>query len=162
MEEPKDIKVSKLYLASVLLFMLLLPVISIVIDAGYKSGISIFYIGKWFVFWAIGIRLLTAGLRQVIKPAFTAKDIFHIDSIESHIIVRELGFANICFGLAGVLSLYIPEWRTAAAFTGGLYMGIAGVQHIIKKPSTPNEVVAMVSDIFIFLVMAVYVGMMLF
>ena len=162
MEEPKDIKVSKLYLASVLLFMLLLPVISIVIDAGYKSGISIFYIGKWFVFWAIGIRLLTAGLRQVIKPAFTAKDILHIDSIESHIIVRELGFANICFGLAGVLSLYIPEWRTAAAFTGGLYMGIAGVQHIIKKPSTPNEVVAMVSDIFIFLVMAVYVGMMLF
>jgi len=162
MEEPKDIKVSKLYLASVLLFMLLLPVISIVIDAGYKSGISIFYIGKWFVFWAIGIRLLTAGLRQVIKPGFTAKDILHIDSIESHIIVRELGFANICFGLAGVLSLYIPEWRTAAAFTGGLYMGIAGVQHIIKKPSTPNEVVAMVSDIFIFLVMAVYVGMMLF
>jgi hypothetical protein len=58
--------------------------------------------------------------------------------------------------------MYIPEWRTAAAFTGGLYMGIAGIQHIIKKPSTPNEMVAMVSDIFIFLVMAVYVGMMLF
>jgi hypothetical protein len=157
-----DIQVSKLYLTSVLLFMLILPVISIIIDAGYKSGISIFYIGKWFVFWAIGIRLLTAGLRQVIKPEFTAKDILHIESIESHIIVRELGFANICFGLAGVVSLYIPEWRTAAAFTGGLYMGIAGIQHIIKKPSTPNEMVAMVSDIFIFLVMAVYVGMMLF
>ena len=157
-----DIQVSKLYLTSVLLFMLILPVISIIIDAGYKSGISIFYIGKWFVFWAIGIRLLTAGLRQVIKPEFTAKDILHIESIESHIIVRELGFANICFGLAGVVSLYIPEWRTAAAFTGGLYMGIAGIQHVIKKPSTPNEMVAMVSDIFIFLIMAVYVGMMLF
>ena len=157
-----DIQVSKLYLTSVLLFMLILPVISIIIDAGYKSGIFIFYIGKWFVFWAIGIRLLTAGLRQVIKPEFTAKDILHIESIESHIIVRELGFANICFGLAGVVSLYIPEWRTAAAFTGGLYMGIAGIQHVIKKPSTPNEMVAMVSDIFIFLIMAVYVGMMLF
>jgi hypothetical protein len=159
MEQENNSKISKLYLASVLLFMLILPVISIVIDTGYNSGSSIFYIGKWFVFWAIGIRLLTAGLRQVIKPA---KDILHIDSIESHIIVRELGFANICFGLAGVVSMYIPEWRTAAAFTGGLYMGIAGIQHIIKKPSTPNEMVAMVSDIFIFLVMAVYVGMMLF
>jgi hypothetical protein len=162
MEQENNSKISKLYLASVLLFMLILPVISIVIDTGYNSGSSIFYIGKWFVFWAIGIRLLTAGLRQVIKPEFTAKDILHIDSIESHIIVRELGFANICFGLAGVVSMYIPEWRTAAAFTGGLYMGIAGIQHIIKKPSTPNEMVAMVSDIFIFLVMAVYVGMMLF
>jgi hypothetical protein len=133
------------------------PVISIWIDSGYQNIFSIILIGKWFVFWAIGIRLFTAGLRQAAKPAFTAKDIFHIDSIESHIIIRELGFANICFGLLGILSLFVPEWRTAAAFTGGMYMGIAGVYHIIKKPASPNEVIAMVSDIFIFLVMAGYV-----
>jgi hypothetical protein len=133
------------------------PVISIWIDSGYQNIFSIILIGKWFVFWAIGIRLFTAGLRQAAKPAFTAIDIFHIDSIESHIIIRELGFANICFGLLGILSLFVPEWRTAAAFTGGMYMGIAGVYHIIKKPASPNEVIAMVSDIFIFLVMAGYV-----
>lgn len=95
--------------------------------------------------------------RQAVKPAFTAKDIFHIDSVESHTIVRELGFANICFGLLGILSLFVLQWRSAAAFTGGMYMGIAGVYHIIKKPASPNEVIAMVSDIFIFLVMAGYV-----
>ena len=157
MDDQNQLRVSKLYLWVVLLFMLILPLVSILINGGYTDGFSIVLIGKWFVFWAIGVRLLTAGIRQVLKPEFTAKDIFHIDNKESFIIVKELGFANICFGLSGICSLFIPEWRTAAAFTGGLYMGIAGVQHIIKKPSTPNEWVAMVSDIFIFLLMAGYV-----
>jgi len=157
MEEQNQLKVGKLYLWVVLLFMLILPVVSILINSAYTYGISIALIGKWFVFWAIGVRLLTAGIRQVLKPEFTAKGIFHIDNKESFVIVKELGFANICFGLSGICSLFIPEWRTAAAFTGGLYMGIAGVQHIIKKPSTPNEWVAMVSDVFIFLLMAGYI-----
>ena len=148
-------KISKIYLFSVLGFMLVFPCISIITDN--RSDQSLILLGgKWFVFWAIGIRLFTAGLKQAIKPAFTAEEIFHIKEPASQIIVRELGFANICFGLAGIMSLFIPEWRTAAAFTGGLYLGIAGVYHIIKKPSTANEVIAMISDLFIFLVMAVY------
>jgi hypothetical protein len=69
-----------------------------------------------------------------------------------------LGFANICFGLTGMLALFIPSWRPAAAFAGGLYMGIAGVYHLIKKLATPNEVVAMVSDIYILLVMGAYLA----
>mgnify|MGYP006989339736 CR=1 FL=1 len=44
----------------------------------------------------------------------------------------------------------------AAAFVGGLYFGIAGINHIIKKPAGLNEWIAMVSDIFIFLVMVAY------
>lgn len=149
---------SKLYLYSTLLLMLILPVVSVVIDnMTHSQQYHIMYlIGKWFVFWAIGLRLLTAGLRQVTKPAFTAEEIFHIKDKSSHVIVRELGFANICFGITGVLSLFIVEWRPAAAFIGGLYMGIAGVQHIIKKPSSPNEVLAMVSDIFILVIIAIY------
>ena len=38
-----------------------------------------------------------AGIRQITNPAFTAKEIFHIDSMASLAIVRELGFANLCF-----------------------------------------------------------------
>ena len=152
-------KLSKLYLISVSLFMLILPVISITIEST-RNTVSIVLAGKWFVFWGIGMRLLTAGLRQSIKPAFTAQGIFRLQYTESHILVRELGFANICFGLAGILSLWIPEWRTAAGFTGGLYMGIAGVMHIVKKPATPNEWVALISDVFIFLAMAGYIAIM--
>ena len=148
-------KISKIYLFSVLGFMLIFPCISIIADNSSNQSLILLG-GKWFVFWAIGIRLFTAGIKQVLKPAFTAEEIFHIQEPASQIIVRELGFANICFGLAGIMSLFIPGWRTAAAFIGGLYLGIAGVYHIIKKPSTANEVIAMVSDLFVFLVMAAY------
>jgi len=151
-------KVSKLYLYSTLLLMLVLPVISIVVNLYCPHQVLNLtgLIGKWFVFWAIGLRLFTAGLRQVINPAFTAKEIFHIENEDAGIIIKELGFANICFGVTGILSVFIPQWRMAAAFAGGLYMGIAGVYHIIKKPGSPNELLAMISDIFILLVMAVY------
>jgi hypothetical protein len=157
MENPDNMKVNRTYFYMIILLMLILPIISIIVDYQYHKDRSlILLVGKWFVFWAVGIRLLLAGLRQAIKPAFTAKEIFNLEGTESHVIVRELGFANLCFGLIGLLSLFVPEWRSAAAFTGGLYMGIAGFYHILKKPEGFNEVVAMVSDIFIFLVLAAY------
>ena len=157
MENETDLKLNKFYFFSILLLMLITPAISIVVDSrnNQDSGL-IALAGKWFVFWAIGVRLLIAGLRQVSKPAFTLEEIFHIKSRASEVIIRELGFANICFSLTGILSIFIPEWRGAAAFVGGLYMGIAGIYHIIKKAASPNEVVAMVSDIFIFVVLAIY------
>ncbi len=148
---------NKLYFYSILLLMLVLPVLSITIEYFHNHDQGLLALtGKWFVFWAIGLRLLTAGIRQVTKPAFTAREIFHIEEIKSQIIVRELGFANICIGLTAVISIFIPEWRSSAAFVGGLYMGIAGFYHIIKKPVSANEVLATVSDLFILVVLAVY------
>jgi len=157
MKNQNDLKINKIYLSTILLLMLVLPVISIVIDTrSHQDQDLIALVGKWFVFWAVGIRLLLAGIRQAAKPAFTLQEIFHIKNKESEVIVRELGFANICFGITGVLSIFIPEWRAGAGFTGGLYMGIAGLYHIIKKPVSANEMIAMVSDIYIFVVLAVY------
>ena len=152
-------KISRGYLGSLLLLMLILPAVSVWVDyVPYPGTPFMMLIGKWFVFWAVGVRLFSAGLRQAAKPLFTLRDIFHVQDPSGQVVVRELGFANICFGLLGILSLFIPGWRPAAAFTGGLYMGIAGVYHIIKKPETPNEVVAMVSDIYILVVMAAYLA----
>ena len=124
MENPNNTQVNSVYFYSILLLMLLLPVISIAIDLDGRPYTGLMEAtGKWFVFWAIGFRLLMAGLRQTIKPAFTAKEIFHLEGNESLVIVRELGFANICFGLVGLLSIFIPQWRSSAAFTGGLTWG---------------------------------------
>jgi hypothetical protein len=91
-------------------------------------------------------------LLTLVLPAVS---IFHIDHELSHEIVRELGFANLWVGLVGVLSLFLPSWRVVSAFAGGLYNGLAGLNHCIKKPGTANEAVALVSDLFIFLVVAV-------
>ncbi len=159
MEIQNDIKINKSYLYSTVLLMFVLPIISILID--FWLGKQQFYlwmlIGKWFIFWAIGMRLLTAGLKQTITPSFTAQQIFHISDKKSYAIVRELGFANICFGTVGIISLFVPQWRIVAAFAGGLFLGIAGVNHIIRKPFNSNEMIPMVSNLFIFFVMLIYV-----
>jgi hypothetical protein len=136
-----------------------LPCISIIIEilTGKQFLTIISLMGKWFIFWAIGVRLLIAGIKQATNPAFTAAGIFHLKDPESEVVVRELGYANICLGLVGVVSVFIPHWRIVSACSGGLYMGIAGMNHIIKKPAGANEVVAMISDIFIALISVVWI-----
>jgi len=95
-------------------------------------------------------------LRQVIKPAFTAETIFHFKDKESHVVIRELGFANICSGLTAIISLFIPHWRIVIAFSAGLFFGIAGLNHVIRKPTNPNELIPLISNIFVFIVLVIY------
>jgi hypothetical protein len=68
----------------------------------HSSMATILLSGKWFVFWAVGIRAFTAGLHQVIRPQFTAKEILGIKGSQQFIIVQELGFANISIGTLGI------------------------------------------------------------
>ncbi len=121
-----------------------------------KDTFSFEIFSKWFIFSAAGIRLFIAGIKQITNPAFTAKEIFHIDSRETLPIVRELGFANLCLGVIGLISLFQPSWRIVSAFGGGLYYGLAGLQHFLKKPAGANEKFAMLTDILIFLLLAAY------
>lgn len=147
-----------MFYAAVLLFMLILPTGSVAIaltDVGHASAFAV--IGTWFVFWAVGARLLTAGVRQVIKPELTSEGILGIPGREAWLLVRELGFANTGIGLIGILSLWNAGWRPAAALAGGLFLLAAGVLHAAKKHRDTEETVAMVSDLAIGMLMMAYV-----
>lgn len=149
------------YLIGVLLLMVIMPVVSILSDVfGNGIPLSMTLAGKWFIFWAVGIRLFTAGFKQAFQPQFTARNIFHLTDESSYPIVRELGYANICFGTIGILSLFIPEWRIVSAVASGIFYGIAGANHIIKKPAGANEMVALITDLFIFLFLLAYIIIM--
>ena len=130
-----ETELDKPYFFVILFFTLIFPAISVLAEYLIKPDeiFSITLVGKWYIFWAIGIRLFTAGLRQIIAPAFTAKSIFNIDNKECLVIVRELGFANISFGVLGIVSLILPQWRIVSASGSGIYYGIAGINHLLKK-----------------------------
>jgi len=147
---------NKLYLYVVTLLMLILPVISILVDVSLVHPSSMALIAKWFIFWAIGMRLFTAGIVQVCNPAVTSEMLGAEKEKTDKSIIRELGFANISFGLVGIISLFVPAWRLAALFSGGLFMGLCGVLHAIRKPKTLNENIAMISDITIFLMLVIF------
>ena len=147
-----------LYVLNVLATMLVIPLLSILAEMLFrKTALSVGLAGKYFVGWAIGVRLLVAGLRQTTRPRFTAEEIFHLrNADESLPIVRELGFANICLGILGTVSLFADDWRLPAALAGGLYFGFAGLLHVFRKAATFNERIAKISDLFIFGIALLY------
>ncbi|MEZ5608461.1 MAG: DUF6790 family protein [Burkholderiaceae bacterium] len=137
-----------MYYVMISLLMLVLPLLCIAAECLYfGAALDAALVAKWFAFWAVGWRLFLAGAKQMAQPRYTAREILGLKSDESLILVRELGFANVAIGLVGVLSLWVPSWRLAAAFAGGLFYGLAGVMHVLKGHRNRLENVAMISDL---------------
>lgn len=114
-------------------------------------------VGKWFTFWAVGVRLFLAGVTQTFRPQFTAESIFAIKDQAALAIVREVGFGNLAMGTLGLLSLAYPDWVMPAAIVGGLYYGLAGVGHAMRGERNVKEQIALVSDLAIFVLLAIFV-----
>jgi hypothetical protein len=148
---------NKQYLIVVSVLTFVLPTIAFALEHLIDdTRLTFALFGKWFIFSAVGLRLFLAGIRQTTKPSFTAKEIFHIDNPDIFPIVIELGFANLCFGLVGIVSLLKPEWRVVSAFASGLYYAFAGLLHLIKKPVGTNEKFALWTDLIIFAILCLY------
>lgn len=144
-----------LYEISVVVFFAILPITGVMTDILIiKSQVNIFNLMfKWFVFSGVGLRTLSAGIKQATNPSFTAMEIFKIKEENAFPIVREVGFANISLGAIGVLSFFFSEFRLAASVSGSLYFGLAGCLHLFSRKRSQNEIFAMISDFFIFIVL---------
>lgn len=148
-----------MYYSVVASLMFIFPLASVVVDlssGGHGTlGVSV---EKWFVFWAVGLRLLLAGLRQIIQPRYTAEKILGLKDTDAVLVVRELGFANTAIGAIGVASLMAPSWVLPAAILGVLFYGMAGINHLPHKMRNPMENVAMVSDLFVAIVLMISIA----
>ena len=149
-----------MYVPMVIALMLVLPLISIVAQlmltdhSALAAASNLAIVAKWYVFWAVGVRLSLAGLRQIFQPRYTAETILGLKGAESLFFVRELGFANVSMGCIGLVSLFAPPWVPAAALVGALYYGLAGINHCLHRARNKLQNVALVSDLFAALVLA--------
>ena len=148
-----------MYFAIVILTTVVLPTASALAEwfARPESGL-IMALGKLLVLWAVGIRLMLAGISQSFRPSFTASDILDIKDPSAEKIVSELGYANLSMGLTGILSLPFPAWTAAAGLTGGLFLGLAGVKHAVNAARGAKENLAMATDLFVALVLLIYLA----
>ena len=149
-----------MYLLTVALLTFVLPVASILLDHSLAASAVPWFalIGKWFVFWSAGVRLLLAGLRQFFQPEFTARDIFKLANNDALPIVRELGIANFAAGVVGALSIAEPSFVLPVAISAALFYGLAGVRHALQPERSANETIAMASDLFVSLALIVYLA----
>lgn len=146
-----------MYYATIILLMAVLPIVSIVVEHVLAPNADLLVLaGRWFVFWAAGVRLGLAGIRQMLQPGFTAKSIFEIADPGAEKIVTELGFANLSVGLAGIASIVRPDWVLPVAIIAGLYYGLAGGLHLLRAGRNRMENWAMGSDLWMFVVFAAY------
>jgi len=148
-----------LYLLSVLLLTVALPLACVAVQHfGSQNATPLtVLLGKWFVFWGAGVRLFTAGLKQLFQPEFTARHIFHMTTDEALPVVREVGIANLAVGTAGVISLWKPAFVLPIAVVGAIFYGIAGINHLREKERSTNETVAMLTDLWVSLVLVAYI-----
>jgi hypothetical protein len=148
------------YLLSVLLLKVVLPIVSVAAEHVYwhRAVPLMSLVGKWFVFWAAGIRLFFAGLSQSLQPRFTAEQLFGIRSEDALPFVRELGAANLSTGVVGIASLAKPGFTLPVAIAATVFYGIAGIRHAMDKGRTSKQTIAMISDLFVSLVLLAYVG----
>jgi hypothetical protein len=145
----------------VVALMFLFPLVSIVAqimltDHGTLTAAAslLGIIAKWYVFWAVGVRLSLAGLRQMFQPRFTAQAILGINSPDSLFLVRELGIANLAMGSAGLGTLLAPAWLPPVEMTGAIFFGVAGINHCLIKNRNKLQNLALVSDLFAAVVLA--------
>jgi hypothetical protein len=144
-----------MYYAVVILLMLVFPLASVGLDHLLFHGSLLLVVAKWFVFWAVGVRLFTAGLRQAIDPGFMAKKIFDFKTSEPLFIIRELGFANIALGTTALFSILNPAWLIPPAIAGCLFYGLAGFNHLRKSQRNSTENLTLFSDLFAFAVLLI-------
>lgn len=139
-----------MYLPIILALTVILPLVTAIYIwiASPGSGL-LAAIGPAFVFWAGGVRLFLAGVKQSTDPAFTAKGIFGSDDRGALKAVRELGFANLGMGLVGLGSFLFPGWVVPAAIIGAVFLGLDGINHAMTPGRTRNETIAMVTDLFV-------------
>lgn len=150
-----------MYLLMIVALFAVLPVASIVVTWFVRPGLrhALPLVGMWFTFWAVGVRLFTAGLNQAVNPVYTAESIFEITDPVVLPFIQELGFANIAMGAIALVSLFVATWRPAAATVGAIYFGLAGFRHLIAGGDFSDlRIIAMVSDLLIFVLLAIYLA----
>ena len=150
-----------MYTVGVLLLGFLLPAASAWAEHSYAHGAAPLFdlAGKWLVFWATGVRLTIAGIRQQARPRLTSQGIFGIASDDPLPFVRELGVANLAAGIVGLCVVWRPDFILPAALSSAVFYFLAGIWHATHKNRGFNQSVALYSDLLLGLFFAAYTGL---
>ncbi len=152
-----------IYVLSVIVFMVVAPIASAVVELILTGNADLLeVVGKWFIFWGVGARLLTAGASQTFRPSFTAQSILGAPDDRAAQVVRELGFANLGMGVTGIIAPWLPGWMPAIALVASVFLGLDGILHLLKRAKNGKEWLATVTDLLVVAALVAYLVSRLF
>ncbi len=144
-------KKARVFILLRILLLFALPLLSTILENQMDhSSWTKQQIGKWFIFWNLGIDLFFTGVRQASSPELSPGNVFRFKSQESHQLTRELGFANMALGSVGILSVINDQWRLIAAIGGGLYFGLAIMLYLAKGAGNHQHRVTQLYHVLVF------------
>jgi hypothetical protein len=153
------------YVVLVLAQTVVLPIVSGIWELAAVGGDPVLVLGKWWVFWGVGTRLLVAGVAQLSGKGPTAQILGSTEStVQERQLTRELGAANVGMGLAGLLAI-VADWALPAGIAGGFFLLVAGLLHLPKKGKNAQETLATWTDLVVglaVLVLAAYLLVRMF
>jgi hypothetical protein len=149
-----------LYIVIIVVCFVVGPIVSIIIERvvrreNPRSRDLLTLILRWFTFWIVGVRLLLAGATQALDPEFTGEQIFGTTDPTVLPFISELGYANLGFGVIGILSLFLRSWVVPAALSGGvIFLGLDGIRHLVEGGAfTSDRATAMITDLIALVVL---------
>ena len=136
-----------LYILQVLLLLIVGPVVATIIDVATTGHTILAAATFWFVFFG-GARLFIAGVSQSLNPRFTLQNVLGQkgENPDAAYMTQELGFANIGFGVLGIVSPWLG-WAPAGALAIGIFLLLAGIRHVAKPGKHAAEWFATVTDV---------------
>jgi hypothetical protein len=76
-------------------------------------------------------------------------------------LVRELGFANLAGGVVGIASIAASTFVLPVSLWGAVFYGAAGIGHAVRSARSAKENLAMITDLYAFVILAAIVVSML-
>ncbi len=128
-----------------------MPLCSIIIELIYKKdspdpGL----IGKWFIFWGLGVYLLASGIVHMVRPLADLNRFYGSKDQVARGMVRKLGIAKITMGVAGILSLFNGQLLEITALMTVVYFGMTTLWYFLRKADPAYEAFTLVSDLMLF------------
>ena len=131
-----------------------LPLLSVACEHHIaQAAVTGTLIGKWLLFWSVGIRLLGAGIIQI-TTCLPGNVGFLSNREDSNTVRKATGIANLVLAGMSFLCVANDGWSLLAAITVGIYVGLAGMQYDFKTPANRNAWINLVYDVVVFVVVA--------
>lgn len=88
----------------------------------------------WFLGFGIGVGSIFSGLAQVLSPEMVAQSVGWPNTP----FLREVGFANISYGILGLISIKYRSFWTPTIIAYAVFMWGAAIGHIYNINQTGN------------------------